>query len=311
MKNNKIGFDPFVWWIGIVEDRQDPLMLGRCRVRIIGTHTDNKVELPTDALPWAHPILPLNDTAVYAPKESDMVVGFFMDSTDGQFPIMMGKVPGIPTMQAVPQKGFFDNRSPQELATAPVKPNETATRYPRVLNEPVTSRLARNESIENSIVQQKINNKLDQVEPDPYYAAVYPYNRVYESESGHALEFDDTKGAERVHIFHRAGSYVEFGPDGSRAERIQKDKFTVVVGDDSIYVQGDVKMIVDGDYDLNVTGDIRINGKTINLNQGTMGAARIGDTADTGDEGAGGHFDVNPSGTNVIETGSGTVFIGD
>jgi hypothetical protein len=54
-----------------------------------------------------------------------------------------------------------------------------------------------------------------------------------------------------------------------------------------------------------------MNGKTINLNRGTMGAARIGDTADTGDDGTGSHFDTNSPGTNVIETGSGTVFIGD
>ena len=32
----------FVWWQGVVEDRIDPLMLGRCRVRILGYHTDDK-----------------------------------------------------------------------------------------------------------------------------------------------------------------------------------------------------------------------------------------------------------------------------
>ena len=104
--------------------------------------------------------------------------------------------------------------------------------------------------------------KLSKVEPDPYYNAKYPYNSVYESESGHALEFDDTKDSERVHIYHRSGSYVEWGPDGSRSERIQKDKFTVVVGDEGVYVQGDVNVYVDGNYNLNVTGDIKINGKT-------------------------------------------------
>ena len=47
------------------------------------------------------------------------------------------------------------------------------------------------------------------------------------------------------------------------------------------------------------------------MNRGTMGAARIGDTADTGDTGTGGPNDTNEAGTNVIESGSGTVFIGD
>ena len=53
------GKDGFVWWNGVVEDRKDPLFLGRCRVRILGWHTANKSELPTDMLPWAFPIMPL------------------------------------------------------------------------------------------------------------------------------------------------------------------------------------------------------------------------------------------------------------
>jgi len=53
-----------------------------------------------------------------------------------------------------------------------------------------------------------------------------------------------------------------------------------------------------------------IDAPNINLNSGTKGAARIGDTADTGDAGTGGHFDTNSAGTNVIETGSSTVIIG-
>ena len=39
---------------------------------------------------------------------------------------------------------------------------------------------------------------------------MYPYNKVYESESGHAMEFDDTKDNERVHLYHRSGSYIEW-----------------------------------------------------------------------------------------------------
>ena len=57
---------------------------------------------------------------------------------------------------------------------------------------------------------------------------------MYESESGHALEFDDTKGAERVHVYHRSGSYTEWAPDGSRSERIQKDNFFT---DEFVYIK--------------------------------------------------------------------------
>jgi hypothetical protein len=306
------GKGGFVWWVGIVEKITDPLKLGRCKVRCVGWHTDNKALLPTDSLPWAQSALPTNNNNPYPPREGNMVFGFFVDGENAQEPIILGVLPSIPLVAANYQQGFNDARTPAEVAAAPVKPYESATNYPRKLDEPTTSRLARNDSdYPSEIVAAKKAKRASKVEPAPYYAAKYPYNNVYESESGHALEFDDTKGAERVHLYHRSGSYVEWAPDGSRSERIQKDKFTVVVGDDSIYIQGDVKMYVDGDYDLNVTGDIRINGKTINLNKGTKGAARIDDTVDTGDAGTGGHFDNNSAGSDKIETGSGTVFIGD
>jgi hypothetical protein len=306
------GKNGFVWWMGTVEDRQDPLKLGRCRVRCIGWHSTNKMQLPTNMLPWAMPSIPVNTTNVHPPKDGDMVFGFFVDGENAQEPVMLGTFPSIPLKAGNAQEPFSDSRTSAQLAASPVKPTESTTLYPRKLDEPTTSRLARNDSdYPSEIVAAKAAKKANKVEPNSYYAAKYPYNNVYESESGHALEFDDTKGAERIHTYHRSGSYVEFGPLGDRAERIQRNKFTIVVGDDSVYVQGSVKMFVDGDYDLNVTGDIRINGKTVNINKGTMGAARIGDTADTGDQGTGSDTDNNSAGTNVIESGSGTVFIGD
>ena len=35
-----MGFDGFVWFTGVVEDRRDPMALGRCKVRIAGLHTE-------------------------------------------------------------------------------------------------------------------------------------------------------------------------------------------------------------------------------------------------------------------------------
>ena len=36
----------FIWWFGVVEDRNDPLQLGRVRVRSYGYHTDDKNAIP-------------------------------------------------------------------------------------------------------------------------------------------------------------------------------------------------------------------------------------------------------------------------
>ena len=148
-------------------------------------------------------------------------IGFFIDGENAQEPVMLGVFPGIPLKAANPQDPFNDPRTSSQLAAAPVKPDESAKNYPRKLDEPTTSRLARNDSdYPSPINAAKKTKKATKVEPDSYYAAKYPYNHVYETESGHALEFDDTKGAERVHLYHRSGSYVEYGPFGDRSERI-------------------------------------------------------------------------------------------
>lgn len=95
-KNNFLGASNFVWWMGIVEDRVDPLTMGRCRVRIIGFHSDNKSVLPTNELPWATPIYPINNSKSFSsPMVNDWVMGFFMDGENAQFPYMLGVIPYI------------------------------------------------------------------------------------------------------------------------------------------------------------------------------------------------------------------------
>jgi len=260
------GKSGFIWFIGFVEDRQDPLKMGRVRVRCIGWHADNKMQVPTSSLPWATPMLPTNNSNPYALKEGDMVVGFFTDGEAAQDPVIMGTLPGLAIKPGNRQDAFSDGRTEAELATAPVKPSETPTLYPRRLDEPSTSRLARNDAdFPSPINESKAANKANKVEPNSYYAAIYPYNNVYESESGHAMEFDDTKGAERIHLYHRSGSYVEWGPAGDRSERIQRDKFSVVIGDDSVYVQGNVNLFVDGNVTAQIGGQVNMTvGGTVN-----------------------------------------------
>ena len=37
----------------LLKDRNDPTKLGRVRVRCVGYHTDDKIKIPTEDLPWA------------------------------------------------------------------------------------------------------------------------------------------------------------------------------------------------------------------------------------------------------------------
>jgi len=95
---NFLGHDGFIWWIGIVEDINDPLTLGRCKVRCFGYHPAKKTDLvPTEDLPWALTIHPLNTPNLYGtPKVGEWVFGFFLDSLSAQEPAILGYLPAIP-----------------------------------------------------------------------------------------------------------------------------------------------------------------------------------------------------------------------
>jgi hypothetical protein len=91
-----------IFYTGVVENRLDPLCLGRCQVRVVGLHSENKTELPTELLPWAYPMQPVTSAAMngigyspLGPVEGTWVVIFFRDQ-DNQQPIMMGTIGGIP-----------------------------------------------------------------------------------------------------------------------------------------------------------------------------------------------------------------------
>jgi hypothetical protein len=90
---NFMGQDGFVWWIGKVVDINDPLTLGRCKVRIFGYHGEES-NIPNDDLPWATAIHPINTPNFYgSPRVEDFVFGFFLDSTSAQEPAMLGYFP--------------------------------------------------------------------------------------------------------------------------------------------------------------------------------------------------------------------------
>ena len=267
----------FIWWVGVVEDRKDPLKLGRCRVRCIGWHSANKMQLPTNMLPWAMPNIPINVANVYAPKEGDMVFGFFVDGENAQELVMLGSFPSIPLNPPNRQDAFTDPREDSELSSAPRPPKsksydtdgsgikiteqDKASLYPNKLDEPTTSRLARNdEKMSETFIQERKNNVVQSVptyngtwtEPTTQYAAKYPYNNVTETESGHIMEFDDTYGKERIHLAHRNGSFQEWFPSGDKVEKITKDNYQIVMGNDRVYIMGKCFVTVQGDAEVYV-----------------------------------------------------------
>jgi len=86
-------------WTAVIESYDDPLKSGRLRVRINGFHNLDKTILPTEDLQWAQVAVPVNgSTTTHSPKVGDWVIGFFLDGTDAQFPIVTHVLPGINTV---------------------------------------------------------------------------------------------------------------------------------------------------------------------------------------------------------------------
>jgi len=148
--------------------------------------------------------------------------------------------------------------------------------YPRYKNEQDTNRLAHGNNLGRTIVMEKeAAQKLDvrianggtwDQSPIPYNA-VYPYNKVTQTESGHVVEFDDTPGSERIHFYHRSGSFTETDANGTRVNRIVGDGYEILERNGYVYVKGALNVSVDGAlnlrtdniFNLEVSGAANIN----------------------------------------------------
>jgi len=177
-----MGQDGFIWFVGVVEDRNDPELLGRVRVRCLGFHTEDLTSLPTADLPWAHVMHPVTDPSMHGmgstPSflvEGSWVIGFFRDAQEKQQPVIIGSLPGVPSGPADYATGFNDPRSPYTNQTEyagkptygpyPVDGEEASMKSGHEEGEVDTNRLAQGRTSEthNSL----INRRLRRLRGDP------------------------------------------------------------------------------------------------------------------------------------------------
>jgi hypothetical protein len=104
LKSNFLGRDGFRWWVGQIppESAHGGQINGagwgnRFKVRIMGYHPYNTVELPNEDLPWAQCLLPTtsgtgagNNATTIKVSPGDTVFGFFLDGDNAQIPVIMG-----------------------------------------------------------------------------------------------------------------------------------------------------------------------------------------------------------------------------
>lgn len=130
--------------------------------------------------------------------------------------------------------------------------------YPRRVNEVDTNRLAVNDLVRQHPVVNFKKSRVDDLtgEPKTPYNAQYPFNHVKETESGHIVEFDDTPGHERIHEYHRSGTFYEVHPDGTKVTKIIGEDYEVVHKNKKVRVRGNVDLYVDGNTNLYVRGSV-------------------------------------------------------
>jgi len=278
------------FFVGVVEDRADPELIGRVRVRIFGIHTADKVKIPTDSLPWAQVTMPVTSASLSGIGDSptgilqgSWVVGFFMDGDNQQQPIVIGTLPGI-TSPSRNDVGFSD-----PAANWPTRIEEPDTPYAAMADyynqhgSYITKVDTRVDDVEQAIPPKVTSVAQD--EADAYYTRPtwsspevhsgftpqYPYNKVTETESGHVLEVDDTPGNERISEFHRSGTTYEIQANGSKTTTVVGSNYTVVFGSDNIYIKGNANITVDGDFRHLVKGNyhLEVNGNKTELIRGS------------------------------------------
>ena len=289
-ENYFMGLDGFVWFTGVVENRNDPAELGRVQVRCLGYHTEDLNDIPSKDLPWAHVMLPTTDPSMQGlgntPSflvEGTWVVGFFRDAMEKQQPLIIGSLPGYPQEHADIEKGFNDPNGDY--------PSQAIDHSGHGLNESDVSRLARGGDAETHralINRRETEFKDIPTATKPHVSTVstvskketagsfdepksrgttttgiYPFNHVYESESGHIKEIDDTPEGERLFTQHTAGTYEEIIADGTKTVKVVGDNYELIAGGSNVYVRGNINLtcsgtkreLIEGDYILEVGGD--------------------------------------------------------
>jgi len=106
---HQIGQDGGGFWIGQVEEIDEPKQSNRFRVRIVSVHSSDCEEIKTEDLPWAHSALPVSTPyktggvsgATANLEEGDWVFGAWMDN-DHNIPLILASIGTIARAKDTP-----------------------------------------------------------------------------------------------------------------------------------------------------------------------------------------------------------------
>ena len=243
VRGNSFTNGDYVWFIGKVENVNDPEMDGRVQVRIMGYHPDAEGQIAVGDLPWSqveHSSMSAATKGIgFGPHGlivGTFVKGHFIDGHDAQMPMVTATFAGIDDTHDL------------------IKGKNT--------------------------VKKTLLSANGVKEPASPYGAKYPHNKVMTTTSGHVIEIDDTPGKERIHVYHKSGTYIEFHPDGKAVYRHFGGTFFLTNGNCSQITTGDYKHVVGENMEFIVGGNttIKSNG-SVNIQSGSTMNIKAGSSA--------------------------------
>jgi hypothetical protein len=227
--------------------------------------------------------------------EGSWVWGYYRDDLMQEL-VVVGTLPGKPAELGDPDKGFYD---PNRRSDDETKDEYKISVYPKNL-EVDTNRLAvNNPELEHSTLTTRTTARLkdiptadfNEIEPNitasdtdnwsqplPHayhsednptgYNAQYPYNHVFESESGHIKEFDDSFtidqdgnkiGHYRIHERHNSGTGYEILTNGDKVDLVTGSHYSVTNKNNKHYIQGDSDITISGRHKIYINKDGQTN----------------------------------------------------
>ena len=195
MQSNFLGRDGFKWWVGQVapEEAQGSQINGdgwgnRVKVRIMGYHPDDEVELKNEDLPWAHILKSPEAGSGRAGRgkptqvlPGDNVLGFFLDGDTAQQPVILGVFSSSTAAAEISKdKTYSQPFVPFTGYTSKIKPNDN---------------IAQSEAGDQNKEASPSNRHLDTETAEQITAATGKVTKVASSVLGTTITFGDTSGA--------------------------------------------------------------------------------------------------------------------
>lgn len=298
--------EAFNWFIARVVDFNDPERLGRLKIRVIHDQTgeigkwsgnDVSTGVPDDELLWAWTISSIQSASLASAKiREDRLEGF-------EVPDWIDAVGMSPTGTAIGTYvfGFYLDGKEQNIpmvfgsyhkqSITPEPPTDPKTGEFLQLKAPTGKVEANNDVTDltganNTVAKTKweLRTEGDEVkEPfldksgDQYstlWGAQYPYNLTYTTKSGHIIEVDDSPGAERLHMWHKSGTYDEISPAGERVTKTIHDNYTITSGNNYVLIDGKetlieltgkCRVVCSNTITIETVGDVHVESKEGNL----------------------------------------------